>query len=417
MYRGMLSVLLASMAAVSGASGAQRPAFWSEAVPFDPAGRQFHAAPDGRPENAGSQQSPWDLPSVLSGTHKLRGGDIVWVRGGTYKGRFDVKLIGADNAPIHICARPGDRATILDSTLTVNAPAAYVWIWGLEITSSVPVEKRATTQPGSHPTDLPGRGGMEVYGGRGCKYIGLIIHNNVGGGVGFWKGAIDTEFHGCIVYDNGWRAPDRGHGHCFYTQNQDGTKTISNCIMSVPYSGCYTMHAYGSKAAYVDNYVIEDNIAFERGPFLIGGGRPSRGIVVRRNYLHNVSMRLGYGADNEDCEVRDNIVPAGLSISRFRNAVEENNTRQVPAAKAVLIPNRYDLTRAHVAVYNGARSPTVPLDVSGFLKPGESFRLLRAKDVFGRAVAEGRCSGKTMDVPMDGEFGAYVLVREPTTAR
>ena len=392
---------------------AERPAFWSAAVPFDPSGRQFHVAPDGKADNAGSQDSPWDLASVLAGTHKLRGGDIVWVHGGTYTGKFDVRLAGAESAPIHICGVPGQRATVLNSTLTVSAPASDVWIWNLEITSSVPPERRATTQSGSHPTDLPGRGGMEVYGGRRCKYINLIIHNNVGGGVGFWKGATDSEFHGCIVYDNGWVGPDRGHGHCFYAQNQEGIKTISNCIMSVPYRGCYTMHAYGSKAAYVDNFVIEDNIAFERGPFLIGGGRPSRGIRVARNYLHGVGMQLGYGADNEDCEVRDNIVPAGLTISRFRKVFEENNIRQVPAAKAVLIPSRYDATRAHVAVYNGARAKAVPLDVGGFMKDGESFLLLAAKDFFGKPVVEGRCAGTKIDVPMSGEFAAFVLLRTP----
>ncbi len=31
-------------------------------------------------------------------------------------------------------------------------------------------------------------------------------------------------------------------------------KTISNCIMTCRYDGSYTMHAYGSERAYVNNY-------------------------------------------------------------------------------------------------------------------------------------------------------------------
>ena len=37
----------------------------------------------------------------------------------------------------------------------------------------------------------------------------------------------------------------------------------------------YTLHAYGSKQAYVDNYVVRRNVCYNGGPFLIGGGRPA----------------------------------------------------------------------------------------------------------------------------------------------
>ena len=56
-------------------------------------------------------------------------------------------------------------------------------------------------------------------------------------GISFWIDAVDSEVHGCLIYDNGWNAPDRGHGHCIYTQNKDGVKTISGNIMSAKYDG------------------------------------------------------------------------------------------------------------------------------------------------------------------------------------
>src|SRR5205085_12458403 len=144
--------------------------------------------------------------------------------------------------------------------------------------------------------------------------IGLVIHD-CRQGVSFWSNAHDCELHGCIIYDNGWPATDRGHGHAIYTQNKEGTHAITDCIMTGGHA--YTLHAYGSRNAYVDNYLVEGNIAYNAGSFLIGGGRPSHNIRVVRNYLYGVSMQIGYNAPfNEACVVRENvIVNGGLSIN------------------------------------------------------------------------------------------------------
>ncbi|MBN1421169.1 MAG: hypothetical protein JXP34_20520 [Planctomycetes bacterium] len=373
----------------------------------------WFVGPEGETTGTGSREAPWDLASALAGRKEIAPGDSVRVRGGTYRGKFQVKLAGTEKAPIVVRAVPGERATILDSGVLVVEPADYVWLWDLEIAGSVPVEKRETQRTGSSPGDLPGADGLNIRAGKGCKFIHLLIHDNVQGGMSWWINSTDGEIHGCIVYGNGWRAPDRGHGHCLYTQNKDGVKTISACIFSVPYDGQYTMHAYGSSRASIDNFLIEDNIAYERGPFLVGGGSPSHGIRVLRNSLHGIDMRIGYGAQNEDCELRDNIVARGrISIDKFKKVVDEGNVRELPARKAILIPSRYDPARAHIAVYNGAKAASVDLDVSKFLKEGERFRLLSPRDLWGKAIAEGTCSVPTIAIPMAAEFAAFVLLKE-----
>jgi len=406
-------VLMFSRGIGEAGAQAQKKAGWSERVPRVEGAREYVVSPEGRAENPGTQAAPWDLASALGRRREVSPGDIIWVRGGTYRGKFAVRLAGKEGAPVHVRAYPGERATILDSGMTVVEPASYVWLWDLEIAGSIPVEKRETKQTGSHPTDLPGGDGLNVYTGKGCKYINLVIHDNVGGGMSWWVGATESEVHGCLIYNNGWRAPDRGHGHCIYTQNREGIKTISNCIMSVPYDGSYTMHAYGSSRAYVDNFLIEDNIACEKGPFLVGGGRPSHNIRVFRNYLYGINMRIGYGAQNEDCEVRDNVIAKGsLSIQKYKKIVQEGNVKELPQKMAVLIPNRYDPNRAHLVVFNGAKAPEVRVDVGSFLRPGDAFRLMDPKDFFGRAVLEGTCKGKTITVPMKGEFAPFVVLKE-----
>jgi hypothetical protein len=256
-----------------------------------------------------------------------------------------------------------------------------------------------------------------VHAGEGCKFINLYIHDNVKGGVSWWVGSRNSEMHGCIIHSNGWRAPDRGHGHCIYTQNREGVKVISGCILSVPHDGSYTLHAYGSSRAYVDHYLIRDNIAYEKGPFLVGGGRPSRGIRVLRNYLHGVDLRLGYGAENEDCEVRGNVIARGsLGIRKFKKVVEEDNRQELPEKLAVLIPNAHDTRRAHLAIYNGDGAREVQVEVvvkaAPFLKPGDRFRLLDPKDLYGKPVHRGTCRDETITVPVKGEFAVFVMLKE-----
>ena len=90
--------------------------------------------------------------------------------------------------------------------------------------------------------------------------------------------------------------------------------------------------------------------------------------------------------------------------------MQEGNSQTVPEYKAVMIPNKYDPNRAHLAVYNGAKAPKVTIDVSTFLKPGERFRLLNPRDVFGEPVLSGTCESSTIAVPMQGEFAPFVLL-------
>lgn len=387
---------------------------------------EWFVAPEGRPDAAGSAESPWDLASALSCKHNIAPGDTIWIAAGTYKHPnrqlgspgFEVRLAGSEGRPIHVRARPGQRVT-LDGGLTIQPPSDWLWIWDLEILVSENFSMpRTVREPGSHPKDY-GRpwGGLNVHAGRGCKYINLVIHDNAQG-VSFWSGATDSELYGAIIYDNGWKAPDRGHGHAIYTQNQNGTKTIADCIMTGGYS--YTMHAYGSSRAYVDHYLIQGNVAYDAGPFLVGGGRPSRDIRVLDNYLYRVPMQLGYTApENEDCEVRGNvIVDAGLSIVRFRRVVQEDNLvlgprdpRPKEPARVIVRPNRYEPGRANVIVFNWARKPTIEFSPDKLLRPGEEYRLLNPRDFFGEPVAAGRFDGKPIRVKLEGEFGVFVLRR------
>lgn len=392
----------------------------------------WYVAPHGDPQNRGSQDSPWDLASALDGTQKVQPGDTIWIMAGTYRHPdrslssqgFLVRLQGSEESPIHIRAVPGARATI-DGAISVVAPADYVWIRDLELLVSENFTmSREVDEPGSHPQSY-GRpwGGLHIHAGRGCKYINLVIHDTAQG-ISFWRPAVDSDVYGCIIYDNGWKGPDRGHGHAIYTQNELGTKTIADCIMTGGYS--YTMHAYGSERAYVDNYLISGNIAYEGGTFLIGGGRPSRGIRVFDNILYKVTLQLGYVAPyNEDCEVVNNVViDGGILINRFRQVREEGNlvissaSPQTPKAPLVFVrPNRYDRQRAHVVIANLSGSAEAEIPLGELAQRGSHYAMYDPRHLFDQPVIEGPIVGETLRVPISGKFIVWVMKLENGTVQ
>lgn len=398
-------------------------AVWLAAAPAEPA--EWYAGPRPGPGGYGTQASPWDLESALAGRRLVAPGDTLWVLAGTYRyidrvvGRvgFPVELAGRKDRPIVIRALPGARATI-DGGLHIRGPANWLVIAELEIIVSENFSMpRRVEQPGSHPLSYARPwGGLNAYVGQGCKYVNLVIHDNAQG-VSFWTGATDSELYGCLIYDNGWEAPDRGHGHAIYTQNEKGVKTIADCLITGGYG--FSLHAYGSSKAFVDHYLVEGNIVYRAGQFLIGGGRPSRDIRVIDNLLYATSMRLGYSAPhNEDCELRGNVlVDSPLRIDNFRRLVNKDNLvldahspRPDEPARVVLRPNRYDPLRAHVAIFNWHKQCAVEVRPDGFLKPGQAYRLLNPRDFYGPPVLAGTYDGAPIRVPVEGEFAAFVLM-------
>jgi len=394
---------------------------WLPFVPYASAADR-HVAVNGSPAGQGTLGSPWDIASALGGRHTVQAGDTLWLQRGTYKRLFEntgmgwpVRLVGRADAPLHVRAVPGERVTI-DGGLNVQPPSTHLWIWDLEILVSEPRPEKPVPPDSTYLNVNRPWGGLNVYSGEGCKFINLVIHDN-SQGVSWWAGSSNSELHGCILYDNGWAGTDRGHGHAIYTQNRDGLKTVSDCIFTGGFG--YTLHAYGSSRAFVDNYLVEGNMAYDAHAFLIGGGRPSHGIRVFTNFFFGVPVQLGYSAPtNADCAVRGNvIVNAGLSINRFGQVTQENNLvvgRNDPRPTGigvVLRPNKYEANRAHLAIFNWERKPVVSADVSSFLKPGDKFVVLNPRDFFGAPVLSGIADGQLLRIPVSGDFAAFVLLR------
>ena len=412
---------------------------------FAPAA-EFHVSPDGTPSGDGSRARPWDLQTALAHPAAVRPGDTIWLLGGTYRGGFESRLKGTADAPITVrqalaqaSLRPGARATIdcvsddPKKQVLFTVQGEWTRYWGFEVMSSSP--RRRTETTGSHPEEIS-RGGVNAFGNN-VSFINLVVHD-CSNGFGFWSNGEGGEIYGCIIYNNGWEAPDRGHGHAIYTQNKTATKRLVDNIMFNQF--CYGIHAYGSSKAFINNFHVEGNVSFNNGAakdpkslnpaILVGGGSPSEHVAVIENCTYSTgysgtSLQLGYGANNKDAVVRDNYFVGPASLRKWEALAVTGNTfialatpvqveppggdlaagntivKGRPTGVRVFVrPNRYEPGRAHIIVYNWDKKSEVEADVSAVLRAGAKFKVASAQDFFGKSVLEGTYDGKPLRLPM-----------------
>ena len=311
-----------------------------------PKANEFYVDPDGRSDGDGSKEKPWDLATALAHPPAVKPGDTLWLRDGTYAGAFTSRLKGTAEAPITVRQAPGARATIDCVSRDPKQPVLFTvegeWarFWGFEVMSSNP--KRRTEAAGSHPEEI-NRGGVNCFGSN-IAFINMVVHE-CSNGFGFWSNGEGGEIYGCIIYNNGWDAPDRGHGHAIYAQNKAGTKRIVDNVMFNQF--CYGLHAYGSSKASLSGFHVEGNVSFNNGAakgaealapaLLVGGGCPAERIEVVSNYTYSTgcgapALQLGYGAKNKDAVVKGNYFVGPVSLQLWNRLQVSGNTFIAPEA-------------------------------------------------------------------------------------
>ncbi len=101
----------------------------------------------------------------------------------------------------------------------------------------------------------------------------------------------------------------------------------------------------------------------------------------------------------------------------MRNLVLAKDDVPPKGMRAILRPSRYDARRAHQTVLNWERRPEAEFDAGEFLKPGESYRLLDPRDVFGKPVRAGTADGRPITVPVTGKFAAFAVMKAEEEGR
>jgi hypothetical protein len=72
----------------------------------------FYVAPNGSSSGTGTISSPWDLQTALNQPSAVQPGATIYLRGGTYKGKFNSNLSGSATSPITLRSYPGEWAVI-----------------------------------------------------------------------------------------------------------------------------------------------------------------------------------------------------------------------------------------------------------------------------------------------------------------
>jgi hypothetical protein len=316
---------------------------------------EHFVSPTGRSNGAGTLTSPWNLETALSHPKKVKPGDTIWLRGGRYPGSFTSKLSGQPDAPITVRQYPNERAIIdLKPPEKGKRPLFIVQgqhtrFWGFEITSSE--RQRISAFPGSHPSDITS-GGINCRGDH-ISFINMIVHNTATG-FGHWADAEGGEIYGCLIFHNGWRGPDRGHGHGIYAQNRSGSKFLGENIIFDQFG--YGIHIYGSEDSFLNGFHLEGNVAFNNGSLMggksrapnihVGGGVGASRILLKHNYtfhsgLTQTSVRLGSKVLSDDIICSDNLFIGATRIENWRRVVLLGNTF-VAGGLAVALPDTLD---------------------------------------------------------------------------
>jgi hypothetical protein len=409
---------------------------------FPPSGvvraAEWHVSPTGTADGDGSAQRPWDLQTGLWGGSaatmgegqggKVLAGDTIWLHGGEYRGGFESTLAGTAEQPIIVRQAPGERATIdcrprddRDNGL-LALQGAHCYYWGFEITCSDPV--RVTSIAGSWPEDIH-RGGISVLGSH-IKLINLVVHDT--GGLGAWSAGEGGDIYGCLIYHNGWKGPDRGHGHAIYAQNRQGTKRLVDNVLFNQFS--YGIHCYGSEKAFLEGFHIEGNASFNNGALahrdeltpgiMVGGGSAVKRLLVIDNYIYGGGLRCGYpwGVLNEDAVVKGNYIVGGVRIRDFPQLDVSQNTvvgtDSVISFESGASPDTSAVTWDDNTYYRTGKQYSDVQIITGDKSHGLEFEQWREATGFDRnsAYVEGEPSGVHVFVrPNQYEAGrAHVIV-------
>ena len=303
----------------------------------------WYASPTGSSTNNGSLQYPWSFTyAIAGGGGAIQPGNTVDLRGGTYtlatsSGQYGwtSTVSGTASNPVLITSYPGEWA-VLDGNVT-GAPTSttnttllkingnYTWFENFEITNSE-TDNRLISDSGSNPSDRRANSVDDLA--TGTKLIDLVIHDT-GQGIGGWSNGNDNEYYGNILYNNGWDAPDRLHGHNIYTQNDTGWKIYENNIDLNAFDQDIQM--YGSSASYLNNFTFEGNSWANRS-VLFGGDSPINNLEVDKNYFYEVSPTLGYSdPGNTGITFYKNYIgSSSLTMKLSKNVTVSHNTIIMP---------------------------------------------------------------------------------------
>lgn len=200
---------------------------------------EWYVSPSGLVGNAGTEGSPWDFASALSGhSGDIQPGDTVWMLGGSYtKGTqwlctvSGTAGVGVDDPATKVKFR--NKAGELVSISTTDAggevltlDCSFVWFWAtLGQAEGIEFWKDSLERTGDRGTNLWYRSSPQD----GNKMIHVVSRDGANGvlmtnGAGTAADYGDLELYGLISFNNGQDTSPRTHGVYLQHQSPGGKK-------------------------------------------------------------------------------------------------------------------------------------------------------------------------------------------------
>lgn len=288
------------------------------------ASTEFYVSPNGLSTAACTEIDPCDLQTGLNLPNMS--GNILYMRGGIYKGGYSSSLDGAivRSYPYEWAAIDSYYHTTLTTSMTITQTTlsvgdSFVFKSGTvlvlnnseevqvvsylgnntytinrawngtvatthSIGESVLLRENALTVWGNNSVfrdfevyssnpertfstaseglSRHGNDGIMVFGDN-LSFVNIVLHDNLDG-LFLSELAENTEVYGLIVYNNGFVSPDRPHGHGMYIQNiSPQFKTFTNNIVVNNYT--LGIQAYGANQGHSNNLIFDGIISFNNG--------------------------------------------------------------------------------------------------------------------------------------------------------
>lgn len=320
---------------------------------------------------------PVKMMYALASADSVIPGDVLRLRGGTYRGDFVVSFQGTEAAPIQIRPYNGE-AVIIDGGLQLNN---YVELFDVDIVNSRPNRVGiANGLNNSYP-------GASVYG--------CYIHDTLNSGVSWWGSGVGEVCENVIIHNGYYDEGGAGHAHAVYSHNNQGGLRLMARNFMHDQIGEYTVHLYSGGDNMLQDYTIEDNvIAGDR--IHMGGGLGLKNVIFRNNvhfgdysqigvYLrplgHNYSLTISGNhfidtnmtiTDDFDTLVQENNIVWGLY---WYNAVPGYEIQEKPATWSKWVAcTKSTRWLGGLTVYNRDSAEAANVDLSAALVAG-SYRL------------------------------------------
>jgi len=427
-YSGIIASLLFPIEAVRAAT------FW-------------YASPNGSHAGSGSAGNPWDIATAFAGGNgAVRPGDVIYLRGGTYKICTTVHpdpwnpyclastVAGSFNAPVTIRSAAGEWAVLDGGGPVLSSEGVLIFVKGnyvqfqhFEIMSSN-LATRQTLHPGSSVSDVDGWA-FDIIASH-VKVANLVIHD-LGGGIGSFNNYDDIEIYGNVIYYIGWQGPDRGHGHAIYVHNSTTVRILNNIVFDQFDIG---LHLYGGTLPHYD---VEGNTVFNSGVLSYSGaaidlllgddnGNVAASPIVLNNRSYSLTIQkakaanigLSSGCINlthshnyyvgsttlVNCTVNSMVGNTFYgATSGFSSSLYTDNTYYAKRPSGVQVfvqPNSYEAGSGYITIYNWADETSVSANVSSVLMPGDAYKVLDAQHYHGAPVAGGTYLGGAISISM-----------------